>query len=82
MYYATYNNILNVYVVSDLDQLCMKATAWRRKDISDVKFLVSKLKQGGYTYENFLRQFEYLYRGKVIMKPSAEGGIRRLFLKK
>lgn len=78
-YYTTLEGILHIYLVDDLAQLCMKATAYRKKDISDIRYLITILKQRGITYEMFLQRFSFLYGDYVVMKLSAQRGIERLF---
>ena len=73
------SNLFHVYVVNDLDQLCMKATAGRDKDKIDIRFLIEKLVMQGYTYQNYLNEFKYLYRGTVKENPKVQGLIKRIF---
>lgn len=79
IFYRNFNKILNVYVVSDISQLCMKATAWRRKDVEDVKFLVATLKNNGCTFEDFLNQFQWLYGDSVKLRYEPSRKIQKLF---
>ena len=74
---GSFNNL-----VCDLDQLCMKATAYRKKDMDDIKYLVSILKRQGVNYSMFLERFEFLYGDSVRMTYSAKMGIEHLFKSK
>lgn len=79
IYLLTLKSTINVYVVSDLDQLCMKATAYRKKDMQDIRYLVSMVKYSGIDFEGFLKRFDYLYGDSVKLSFSAKKGIDRLF---
>lgn len=59
---------ISVYIVNDLDQLCMKSTTSRDKDLKDIKFLISKLVVSGYKYSDYINEFLFLYGDSV--KPS------------
>lgn len=61
-------NFLEIRVVNDLDQLCMKATAGRVKDMQDIMVLIEKLVQAGFVFEQYQRRYEELYRGTVNKK--------------
>lgn len=74
---SNYN--VNLYVVCDLDQLCMKATAYRRKDVLDIDNLIYSLRAQGCTFDMFLQRYEYLYVGSVPMKSGAKNYIRKRF---
>ncbi len=45
IYYTTLQGVVNVYLVNDLDQLCMKATAYRQKDLRDIRYLITSVKR-------------------------------------
>lgn len=64
-------NYLNVYLVSDISQVCMKLTAGRQKDMQDLMVLCKALKQRGCTYNMVLQHFQYLYAGYENPKPKA-----------
>lgn len=81
IYFTTLRNVLHIYLVCDLDQLCMKATAYRKKDIPDIKYLVKVLKNKGVSYHDFLSRFYYLYGDSVSMTHTARVGIERYFKK-
>lgn len=81
IYYTTLQGILHIYLVSDLDQLCMKAVAYRKKDIPDIKYLVKVLKINGVGYNDFLDRFNYLYGNTVRLKYNAKVAIEKFFKK-
>lgn len=81
IFICTLNSFMNIYVVSDLDQLCMKATAGRRKDIDDIELLVRKCKEHNIGYREYSLRMQYLYGGTVKAKSSAERFIRKQFAK-
>lgn len=66
--YTVMYGILEVRVVNDLDQLCMKATAGRPKDREDILKLVDVLVKGGYTFDNYNARFMQLYNNYVSKK--------------
>lgn len=57
--------ILQVYVVSDLSQLCMKLTTNRNKDMADIKLLAYKLAEQRIGKISVDNKLEELYRGTV-----------------
>lgn len=73
------SNRFGVYVVNDLDQLCMKAITGRKKDRPDIKFLIEKVTQQGFTYRSYLSEFEYLYGDVVRENYNSKSFIRNLF---
>lgn len=81
IFYARCYNV-NIYVVCDLDQLCMKATAYRKKDLDDIMHIVQGLRLQGCTFDEFMQRYDYLYMGTVPMKSGAKSGIRKLFNKR
>lgn len=79
IYYTTLNRMINVYVVNDLDQLCMKVISFRRKDFEDIRYLVGLLKHQGYTYKNFEERLMYLYGPQCRVTSQALRFVKRLF---
>lgn len=78
-----YQSGLNrVWVVSDISQLCMKLTACRRKDMDDISFLLERVYQQGYGYQNIVDRFNQLYGGYVKPKPAGVNLVKRFFRKK
>lgn len=63
IYYTTLQGYLDVYLVSDLTQLCMKLIAGREKDLSDISYLTQCCYNQGISYEAVLYRFKYLYSG-------------------
>lgn len=76
--YKIFNGVLNVYVANILDLLCMKAAAFREKDMEDIKYIVYTLSKSGVTY-NILEEFNYIYSSLYILKKLADRHIKRLF---
>lgn len=72
---------INVYVVNDLDQLCMKAVSGRAKDLNDILFLVDKVCRQNYSYSAFKSEFEFLYGDFVSIKYSVRKKVEHLFKK-
>lgn len=64
IYYKTFG-FINVYVVSDIDQLCMKMISARPKDVSDALFLCERLIANGVGFNNIDSEFYYLYGDTV-----------------
>lgn len=55
-------NVVNIYVVSDLSQLCMKAVANRDKDIIDIMEILGIVKKySNFKYRDYLQRMIYLY---------------------
>lgn len=75
-YVSTLNQVVNIYIVSELDQLCMKAVTDRLKDEGDVVILANALKNKGVTYEMFKENFYRLYGGYVKVSQSKDRRIR------
>lgn len=53
IYYSTLSNCCNIYIVNDIDQLCMKAIACRKKDRKDIVALCKSLKREGIKFSDF-----------------------------
>lgn len=66
--YKSFNNILNVFVVSDINLLCMKLVSFRPKDINDINILTKKLSKAGIKYADVKRRFAYLYGSTYLLK--------------
>lgn len=71
IFYGNIRGIINAYVVSDVDQLCMKLTAGRAKDNKDIVFLTYNLERMGIGYSSILERFKYLYGDRVLPKKTA-----------
>lgn len=76
--YCTLQGYMNIFLVSDLDQLCMKAAAGRDKDNEDIYMLLNALIPNGFTYSAFLQEFEFLYGGTVKPKQKSLTIIKRV----
>ena len=59
--YKTYGNMLEVYVVSDLDLYCMKIVSFRPKDVQDMEALADTLRHDGISVEDIITNFIRLY---------------------
>ena len=81
IFYSKICNV-NIYVVCDLDQLCMKATAFRQKDKKDINYLIKVLKYSGFTFDMFLNRYDYLYVGTVPMRSGSKNYIEKRFNRK
>lgn len=79
-YLTTINNVLEVYVVSDIDQLCMKLTANRLKDKEDILNLIVLLKRSGITFEEIEETAEFLYHCGEVSKTAMK--MARAFYKR
>lgn len=77
-YIGTLNQVINVYIVSELDQLCMKSITTRTKDEDDVIVLAKALKNKGVTYEMFTENFYRLYRDYVKISRSKDKIIKSI----
>lgn len=60
-----YNANISIYVVSDLDQLCMKIVSARIKDDADIRMLTEKVRANGVKYGQLENRLKELYKGKV-----------------
>lgn len=60
-----YTPNISVYVVSDVDQLCMKIVSARRKDSNDIRMLTEKVRANGVKYGQLENRLKELYKGKV-----------------
>lgn len=74
-------NNVNVYVVSDLDQLCMKITSGRVKDKTDIMFLCDALVKSNVRFYMVEKRLEELYLGTVKIKRDALKLARSFFKK-
>ena len=70
-----------VYVVSDLDQLCMKITAGRQKDTEDCLFLTQRLIEQGCTYSMVAERYDFLYGDHVKPKHQLLNRVQKMFKK-
>lgn len=78
---TTLQGYLRVYVVSDLDQLCMKVTAGRNKDFKDINKLLEELISRGCTYSIFMDRFKFLYGDYVKPNKQALSRVYKMFKK-
>lgn len=72
---------ISVYVVNDLDQLCMKSSSGRDKDLRDIVFLSSKVCNSGISYSDFQNEFEFLYGDSINIKYSVRKKVEHEFKK-
>lgn len=70
--HKVYRDILEVWVVSDLDLLCMKLKSGRVKDIEDAKHMVKILKKDGVklTQDTVRQRLVYLYSTSFLPERS------------
>ena len=66
--YKVYNNILEIYIVSDIDLLCMKLVSFRQKDIIDIDKLIKRLRKYKITYYDIEERFKQLYGSLYLLK--------------
>ena len=66
--YKKYNDLLDVYVASDIDLYCMKLVSFRPKDIQDMQVLSEKLNADGVTRKDIEKNFLRLYGDAYLMK--------------
>lgn len=66
--YKTYQDILEVYVVDDLDLYCMKLVSFRPKDIQDMETLSDSLKDKGISSEDIVDNIIYLYGDEYLLR--------------
>lgn len=76
IHYKTYNNILNVYVASDLDILCMKLISFREKDMNDIRILIKSVRKNNIKYKDFIDNFNRLYSNTYLLSKPANTYIR------
>lgn len=79
--FVTAIGYINVYVVNDIDQLCMKAASGRTKDLKDIVFLTGKVCNSGITYSLFTKEFEFLYGDSTSIKYSVRKKVEQEFKK-
>lgn len=72
-------DFMEIYVVSDLDQLCMKIVAGRQKDDRDIVFLTAKLVSDGCNYDMFVQRYKYLYSESIVPNKSTLNEVRKMF---
>lgn len=70
---------MEIYIVCDLDQLCMKVASGRPKDRKDIVFLTVKTMQSGFNYDSFVDRYKYLYLDRVTPNKSALGIVKNMF---
>lgn len=77
----TFYNFMWVYVVTDIDQLCMKVISGRQKDNNDINLLTQKCISNNFTYSMFLKEYEFLYGNSVKPNAKALNKVKRIFKK-
>lgn len=71
---------MNVYVVSDLSQLCMKINAGRDKDRNDALFLAQVCINSGIRLRDVNDRYKFLYGKSIKQNRRVYGVIRRKFM--
>lgn len=66
--YRIYNNILYVYLASDIDLLCMKLVSFRQKDIKDIDRLINRLSKQHIKSYDVENRFQQLYGSLYLLK--------------
>jgi hypothetical protein len=66
--FKTYHNVLDVFLVDDLDLYCMKLVSFRPKDIQDMEVLSASLKRDGISKDNVIRNFIRLYGDEYLLR--------------
>lgn len=66
--YKTYQDVLEVYVVDDLDLYCMKLVSFRPKDIQDIDTLANSLKAKGISPKDVINNIIYLYGDEYLLR--------------
>lgn len=70
---------INVYVVCNLDQLCMKMVSGRRKDFDDAEFLAEKVMLQNLHFSAVVENLKFLYGGTVEPDKKLTKRIQKLF---
>lgn len=78
LYYKTIG-IINVFVVSDIDQLCMKLVAGRTKDAIDAIYLSEKLIASGVVFSTVEFEYKYLYGDYIKPNQRLLSRVKKLF---
>lgn len=73
--------IINVFVVSDVDQLCMKLVAGRAKDTIDAVYLSEKLTEAVVVYSVVEAEYTYLYGDYVKQNQRLLSRVKKIFKK-
>lgn len=73
------NTLYEIYVVSDLSQLCMKIVSGRRKDYEDLKCILFSLIQKGYRFGQVERRLEELYNDRVAVNLRFKRYVHTMF---
>ena len=66
--FRSYEDVLDVYVASDMDLYCMKLVSFRFKDIQDMDVLADRLNSDGKRKEDIERNFVRLYGDAFLMR--------------
>lgn len=73
----SYGRNINIYVVDDIDQLCMKIVSGRPKDDADIRMLTEKLKERGVKAVLVNNRLNELYGGRVSFSRKALSYVSR-----
>lgn len=78
MYKVLYNCV-ELRIVPDADQLCMKAVAGRDKDIKDLRNLAKSLRAVGFSYSDFVTTMQLVYgpNAMTLVKKSSMSVLKR-----
>lgn len=79
--YKSYNSILNVYLISDIDLFCMKLVSFRLKDMEDLNNIAKRLVRNKVTLNMVKQNFVYLYGSLYTLDVHRLNFIHRYFKK-
>ena len=71
--------MFEVYVVSDLPQLCMKIVSGRNKDVSDLRYLTGILIKSAFRYSQINKRLEELYNDMVAVNLRFKRYVHTMF---
>ncbi len=69
--YRTFYDVLEVYVVDDIDIYCMKLVSFRPKDVQDMEVLAETLKAKGVTSDQMIKNFVRLYGDEFLLRKDS-----------
>ena len=80
--YKVLYNCVELRIVPDADQLCMKAIAGRDKDIKDIRNLAKSLRAVGFSYSDFVTTMQLIYgpNAMTLVKKSSMSVLKRYLI--
>lgn len=79
IYIRTLQNYLDIFVVSDISQLCMKLSSGRKKDIGDIELLIDKCYSKKIDEQMVLSRYDKLYGDRTSLKQNAVKVMKRRY---